>query len=60
MVKVGLSEQEMYDILDEELRNWRIASEENLKRAIVKAVSANNEKVAEDVKKVVSSVFQTI
>lgn len=60
MVKVGLTEQEINDLLTNELTSWKFASEESLKNVIVKAITANNEKVADDVKKVVASVFQTI
>lgn len=60
MVKVGLSEQEINQLLDDEFAGWQMASEERLKKVIVKAITANNEKVAEDVKKVIAGFFQTI
>jgi hypothetical protein len=60
MVKVGLSEQEIYQLLSDELTGWQTASEERLKNVIVRAIARNNEKVAEDVKKVIAGFFQTI
>lgn len=48
--KIGMTEDELFDILSEAISPGRIASSEETKRIITKVIVANNEKILKDLK----------